>query len=185
MKQLKIDYMKDPLREVFKGGFYGQYKTVFVEKNLAQEESLASVLVNVPLDTFMNFRISVGVAKDDQAVWIEGPTEKFKSNTEKGCGSRVALGYGVSKMDTSWLPNFEGEDLDGGLEITMDEDGETVVVDWSRLNITNRNCLNGFVVDCQWMCETCDYMFGISHTMVPSDENRLLLRVEESNFRVN
>ncbi len=189
--QFKVDHMKDPLKEHNSNNFDGGFKTVLVGKDLARDGKMTSVLVNVPLDTTMSFKLSAGATQDDKMVWFEGPIANFRSTKELGCGGYdIVRGFGLSEEG---MPSFQQIDetgsqfvsLDELVTMSMDEDGEKVFVDWSELNVTNQECLNGFVVQYNWMCETCDPNFGGGTVVVPPNETKLELQLEEGRFQVS
>ncbi len=155
----KVDYMKDPLGQ-FENDFSGAHKTIFVEKGPVEAGNLASVIIKVPLDTFMSFRLSASLkGQDGETVWMEGSVRNFKSNSANGCGSRDTsdqLGPGGPGTSTRWKPGFEDNDVEELLTFSLDEETEVVTVNWSKFNVTNKECLNGFVVQYLPMCDTCE-----------------------------
>ncbi len=189
-QQFKIDYMEDPLKDL-DNEFDGGYNTVFADKDLVKEGSLASVTINVPLDTIMNFRLSAGIVQDhddDNVIWIEGPMVAFKSTESNGCGDHDrSHRHGPGRLGR-WMPSFEGEDLEEKVSFSMDRiKNETVVVDWSNLNITNKDCLNGFAIEYRLMCRKCDYDYMPKRTkiLVPQNQTKFDIPVWETNFIVS
>ncbi len=187
IQEFRVDYAKDPLEEL-DGGLREGYQTVFVGKELAEAGSLTSVSVSVPMDRIMNFQLSAGLTQGDNMVWFEGPIESFKTTEGgNGCGKKALMSGPTSEqVYLKWIPYFEGEEseLEAGVVISLDEEGKNVRIDWSSLKVTNRGCLNGFVVDYHFSCETCDREYGAGAIQVPSNQTSLELLVEEKHFQV-
>ncbi len=188
VQQFKIDYMQDPLGE-FENEFDGGHNTVFVEKGLdAEEDSLTSVTINVPLDTIMSFRLSAGITQNDEVVWIEGPIATFKSTKGNGCGDRDGHRRDGPESRDEWRPSFEERGSEDGISFSMDKNtSETVVVDWSKLDIINEDCLNGFAIEYRVMCRECDYRYipREDTILVPRNQTKFDIPLLGANFIVS